>query len=176
MDNLLDNFGLNKNFWVTYPQFLAIEKFREFHFDDKSKQKSYSSKIMWGIAFVVHPASVFSNLDEDDKRALIAHDYIEEDNFDWNKVKDIEEEFEYVVLSKAKKSLNDWEKKLRERDLFISNTKYTAETADLLDKILKNTADLWKQYKNIREDVLAEGNTAVDKGGSTPSLTDEGRI
>jgi len=176
MDNLLDNFGHRNNFWKYNPQFLAVKEFDDFYKKDKSKSKELSSRIMWAIAFFVHPASVFKNLDEADKQHLIAKDYILDEKFNWDSVSGLVDTFSLLVLTKSRKSLDAWERKLRERDYFIESTAYSLDTFEDLDKAMKATHDMWKQYRAIRDQVLAEGDTVIDKGGSKPSLSDEGKI
>lgn len=176
MENILDNFGHQNNFWKYNSQFLAVKVFNDFYKQDKSKNKELSSKVMWGIAFMVHPASVFKQLDEADRQQIIAKDYILNPTFDWDSVKPLMDNFSLLVLTKSRKSLDAWERKLRERDEFIESTKYSLETFESLDKILKATHDMWKQYRAIRDQVLAEGDTVIDKGGGKPSLSDEGKI
>jgi len=176
MDNILDNFSRDANIWKLEPQLLAVKEFANLYDQDKSKDKTRSSKIMWGLVFLIHPDSVFRDLDERDREELVAKDYIGDKSFDFNTVKEESVKLRELMLTRAKRSLDAWETKLRERDKFIENTPYNIETADHLDKILKNTADLWKQYKSIREDVLKEGSMTIDKGSKTPSLSDDGRI
>lgn len=176
MDSILENFGPKNNFWKYNPQFLSVPLYVKLHKEDKSEGKQLSSNIMWAIAFFVHPASIFKNLDLVERQMLIAGDYIKNKNFNWQSVEQEVETFSLLVLTRPRRSLDLWENKIRERDAFINETPYSLETADSLDKIMKNSADIWKQYKAIRDDVLAEGETVIDKGGSKPSLSDEGRI
>lgn len=176
MEAILDNFGPKNNFWKYNPQFLAFKDFADFHAADKSKGKELSSRIMWGIAFYAHPSSILANLNSADKQDLINSDYIRDKNFQWESVEELVAAFSSLVVTKARRSLDQWEAKMQERDQFISETKYTLENAHTFDTVLKNTASLWAQYKLIKEDVLKMGNTVISKGGSKPSLSDEGRI
>lgn len=176
MESILENFDINKNFWSYNPQFKAIKQFKELYDKDKSEEKSYSSKVMWSIALLVHPRSIFYNLDEDDKKELIYGDYIKDNRFTWKKYENLITLFTELVLTRAKRSLSVWENKLRERDKLIEEEKYTIDNAEELDKILKNTYSLWSQYKQIQSDVMKEGEVIISKGGGEPSLSDKGII
>jgi len=175
MERLLDNFSIQNNFWKHSPQFLAIKAFRELHDDDK-KDKKRSSNIMWAIALLEHPESIMKELSEEDRKELIAKEYLLEPDFQWDAVADLRERFSQLAVSKPLRSLRMWEKKLEERDEFISNTKYSMDTADSLDKIMANTERLYKHYKAIKEDLMRTDLGAAEKGGGTPSLSDTGEI
>jgi hypothetical protein len=175
MERLLDNFSLQNNFWKFNPQFLSIREFRELYNEDK-KDKKASSNLMWGIALLEHPGSILKELSEIDRLELVATDYLHLPEFDWGSVSKLRGIFSSLVTSKQLKSLIMWERKLEERDQFISETPYNMNTADSLDKIMANTERLYKHFKSIKADLMKDGSESVEKGGSLPSLSDTGEI
>lgn len=155
-------------FWELFPEYR--ETFSTIY---NKKDIEGSSKVMWMLIHFISPKSRFRNATSQERKKAIESDfktklkwdsYLEEMNF-----------LESLLLSKAKKYLYNWEKKLEERDEFMANIPYEAGTYDMLDKMMAATDKLWKQYRTALKDVQDE-DELTSKGGATLSLGDSGQI
>ncbi len=195
MDSILRNFETNENFWVTNPAFLTVKLFKEFHSKDKSKDKSKSSRIMWAIAFYLdpHEHNVWRNLSNEDRKMLIADDYLKQKKFNWEDYQDIISEYYKRVLTRPEKDYYELVEKMTERKDFIKNTPYTLEsyeedpetgkfrtvkgTAKDLDSMVTNTIKLYEQLDAVKAKVeRAKQLKGETKGGMEESATERGLL
>lgn len=173
---ILATFETQSNFWKLNPQLTII--FNELYSSDKSKDKVKSSQLMWAIALLLDPSdeNQFRNYPIEDRKILIAEDFLKEEKFNWDIHKELINKFTVTQLSLAEKSLNNWYAKLQERDELIANTPYTLDNSTDLDKMLANTDKLYSQYERVKKDYEKEKLTETNKGGSVASLSDKGLI
>ena len=185
---ILESFDTKVNFWINNPQLKAMGPFKKLHDDDKSKDRTVSSKIMWGVAFFSDRKSKYYNLPENEKKTLIAEDIIEDKLF-FTKgnplFTDLCSFYEKLNETPAMRALKGIEEKLNERDLFLRETQYTLGeksdkgfiwgTADTLDKMLANSVKVWDLYSKARAIVHEESETK-SYGNQTKSLSDSGQI
>lgn len=175
---LLNSFESKANFWVVNPQLTIPRPLAELYNSDKSKEKHNSSHIMWAICFLLDPSeeNKFASFPEEDRKKLLIEDFLKQPSFKFEEYKDIIDWYSTAILSTAEKSLIAWRKKLEEREKFISETTYSLDTADALDKIMANTDKLFNQLERIEKQYTKEQLEAKDKGGAVASATDRGLI
>lgn len=125
--------------------------FSDFYSDSQIKaifREEYEAKVpshhMWALILYAHPDSKYSGQKDADKKALIEKDYLGpfKDPIKWeDRAKTLEKIISFL-LTKPKRLLKGWEIKLEERDTFIASIPYNAETYELLDKMMGNTAKI----------------------------------
>jgi len=184
MRNITENFNTNNNFWDYAAQFKVVSPFKELYSSDKSRGKKSSSNIMWAISLCYHPASDLYNLPDKEDRVF---DMVKDKSF---KLKDYEEQIELfkdMCLTQAQKSLESWDTRMRQRDVFLKDQEYNFDqyddlgktikgTADQLDKMAANTGKLYQEFFKIKKELNEEEQTAKGKGGKNLSLSDSGEI
>lgn len=170
------NFQPEMNFWELNPELKYPEVFAEFYQQDKTKDKSESSKVMNAIYLLLDKESRYRELPEKERKNLICKDYLKNKEFNWDSVKNLQNEFLRFTSTKAKKLLRNWEIKLEERDEYISGLKYDEDTAEHLDKMMAATQKIWEQYLSILNEVEKEEGAGSVKGGGVESLSESGRI
>lgn len=72
--------------------------------------------------------------------------------------------------------LNQWRKKLEERDEFINSTPYNASSYELLEKLLGNSKKIWDQYLMAEKEAEKDTNEGSVKGDIQESATELGLI
>lgn len=170
------------NFWELNPNYTIL--FEDFYNDDKSKDKSKSSVIMWGLYLVLHPDSDFYNLP--DKRGLVKTKFIKDKKFDWDDIDEIEHLFKQTALSQAERSLYEWNEYMRKRDDYLKKQEYYFDyyddsgklikgTAEQLDKAYSVTPKMYADYEKIQKG-LKEEEYKTGKGNKIKSLTDAKEI
>jgi hypothetical protein len=171
---ILNNFETNNNFWKVNKQLCIPEEFESFRYNDRSRDKEESSKIMWAIALLLDPDSKFKRLRLQDRKTLIAKDYIKNEKFQWDKYKDIILMYEKLILTPAQRQLSELERKLDERTEFLNNTPYNDESYEMIEKIRKNTSDWYDDLERIKDKLEREDDGGVTKGGSEESAVEKG--
>lgn len=173
---ILNNFETNNNFWEVNKQLCIPEQFSNFKVIDKSKNKEDSSKIMWAIALLLDPDSKFKRLKLQDKKNLIAKDFLKNEKFEWIKYKHIMDFYEKLMLTPAQRQLMIWEQKLDEKTQFMSDTTYDEDTAELLEKLLGSNSKLFGELERIKEQLEREDEGGIVKGGALESAVEKGEI
>jgi len=119
---------------------------------------------MYYLLLIHHPKSNLYEVPLKDKEVLVK-EFIDRDSdkpkdfkFDLDDpiIKQYTETINNALLTKAQRFLSNWQKKLEERDEFISSTPYTLSTADQLDRIMANSdklnATLQKAIKELNQE------------------------
>lgn len=183
-----------EDFWKLNPGF--IDLFEQLYNQDKSKDKSKSSKIMWAFYHKVHPDSMYYNLPGKDE--LIKVKFLKEPEFVWANYEDEELMFIDAVLTQAERSLYEWNSLMKKRDKYLKNMDYYFDeyatdengdnitsktgrlvtlkgTADQIDKAQAVTIKYFNEYTKIRKD-LKEDKIKKGKGNKPLSATDANEI
>lgn len=175
---LLNSFDTDVNIWEAEPQLKIPKVFAELYASDKSKGKAHSSKIMWAIALLVDnsEANKFRNLRENDRKTLIASDFLKDEEFNFDEYQELMDMYIELNMSKLEKELRQQELKLEERARFINDTAYNLETGDKLDKFLLNTGKLYDQIKELKDKIKSDSDGGNTKGGMLESASERGLI
>ena len=177
---LLSSYTDLDNFWIQNPQLALSPEFRLIYNEDKSRHKQQSSRLMYGLFFLVDPSedNKFYNLTESDKKYLIAQEIFNAKEFNWEEesIKSLIKIVEDYTLTPAKRSLRNWKKKLEERDEMLASYPYTLDNAAELDKILAQTDKLYSQYERVAKALAVENQENKVRGGRQLSLSDKGEI
>jgi len=146
---LLNSFDISANIWkINKPLRYLFEDIKGMKFDEKS------SKEFWALAMLYHSDSPYSEISTKD--ALVAvRSYLKDNKWDPLKSK-MREAFMRSVLTTAERSLLVQKQKIEERDAFLSNTPYSVDTCDFLEKILVNTKKVQDAYADALRRVLNE--------------------
>lgn len=164
--DLVRNHNGTENIWKLFP-------FLKKKFPKVYNIKNNSSNTMWMLVMFVSPRSRYRNASVQEKKQALQSDYSLEIN--WDLYKEEIELLEQMMLTKPQKYLVNWEKKLEERDLFMSQIPYDSETFEMLDKMMAATDKLWKQYRTALKDV-EDADELTSKGGEQLSLEDQNII
>lgn len=181
--SILDTFDPEVNFWEVHPQLKIPKPFADLYKADKTKGKSKSSNLMWAIAYVYHPKSKFYNLPLEQKQRIVAKDFLKDKNFDWSSIDDEIKLFKELCMTPAERSLDNFYRKLLERDQFINTHPYDFEMitssktrAEVLDAMLSKTNSLYQTYSQILDQLYKEDADSKTEGGAVESASDAGEI
>jgi hypothetical protein len=170
----------SNNFWKEFPQLVFAAPIQELYSSDKTKDKSYSSKMMWAIFLVFNPKSDYYNFPN--KEEIVSRDFLKDNKFKWSTVSKITEFYKTGVLTTAEQSLATWNEMMQMRDktlkdLYKAAAKNKEEgIRDLveIDKMMSNTAKMFADYKKIKDDFDTEKTKG--KGSKVVSLADDDDI
>jgi len=183
-----------ENFWEWNSEYIVM--FEDFYKKDKTKNHNKSSKIMWGIYFLVHPRSDLYHLPN--KEELIIENYIKDKNFDWATVEEEISLFSAAILTQAERSLVNWDNYMRKRDKYLKGMDYYFDqykvdengdnvysrtgalvvvkgTAEQLDKAYAVTPKMYAEYEKIKK-ALSEEEIKRGKGNKPLSPSETGEI
>jgi hypothetical protein len=170
--NILNNFSIDADFWEVNPQLKVA-------FSGIAKKRN-SSKIMWAMALVFHPDSKFSNTSLEYRIKTVQEDYLKKVVVDWDDYKEEIEKFQHLTMTKAQRTLYNWEMELEKRAAFLSAIDYDISTdftlIEFKEKLLASTEKLWKQLRTCMKDVQDETAKSQTKGGAVKSASEEGTI
>jgi hypothetical protein len=181
----------DESFWVLHPAVKTIKAFYDLFKSDKSQHKRNSSKLMWAIAMFLESKeeNPWRNLNVDDRKALIAEDFLGDKNFNWEQktVAELITTYENHITTLAEKELFRLEEKLHQRSNFIAKTDYTLDgydengklqkgTVDQLDKMVLNTGKLFEQIETIKSKISEDSAKGSLRGGEIESASEGGLI
>lgn len=176
---LINNINIKDNFWECYQQFKVTVPFDALYTKDTSKNKIQSSQILWAISMLIEVGdhNVYRNLSTEDKKPLIAEDYLKNKSFKWDDYKIYIEAYKRFAITPEERRLLQHDEKMQERDKFIASTIYSLDSASLLDNMEKNRVTMGKIRKELVE-LAKESSTSIVKvrGDKKLSLSEEGRI
>jgi hypothetical protein len=167
----LDSYDITSNFWKVNPQLVLI--FKDFYEEDKSKDKSKSSSLLWCIMLYADnsESNKYHNLTQKERLILITKEL--DSNFNPEQYKEEIKKYESLFLTKVQKSLRNLELKLEERDEFIASHKYDEMTYEMLDKMLAASDKLYKLLAAAIAEFEKEEIAETVKGGVIESATEK---
>jgi hypothetical protein len=178
--SLLKDYKRESNFWSTHPQYRVVEAIENLYKNDKSKDKSASSLLMWCLALYSEQTehNPYGRLPQDERLALIESELLAGETLDVHGTyKEIAEKIKLLTMNRFERAMDVFLRKLEEREAFISKTSYSIENAKALDDMLKGTKDLHSLYKTLLEEIEKDKSSGgITRGGRTESLTERGQI
>jgi hypothetical protein len=171
----LARFEKYSNFWEINPNYRIVPEFNELWKKDRSENKNQSSKKMWYIAFMndISVDNTMRNIPQVERKAIL----LEELGIDEINEAELTLAIKrYIELGEtpAIKALKAWNDKIEERAKFLSETSYSLDNAETLDKLLSNTPKIYGDYQRVLKELTQEGGDSNGKGGySNPSILDE---
>lgn len=164
------------SFWETCPTFKLDKVFKEVYDKDKSKNKKYSSKWMWTIAYFVEKEdNMYKNLPEEERK-LIIEEHFYGKKFKWEEYTKYIDYWIKLNLTELERQLADLENKLVERREYINRTPYNSNTADDIDKLIINTDKVFTLYQKLKLQLEAEKEIGRLQGGVTESMLESGEL
>ncbi len=142
----------DENFWEWNPEYKMI--FDKFYKRDRTKDKNYTSSIMWAFYYKLHPDSTFYNMDK--KEEFIKEKFLKDPKFKWDKFTEQEELFKSTILSPAERGLVEWDETMMKRGTWLKDQEYTMENAKDLDTIIANTAKLYQLFTKVKKEFEEE--------------------
>lgn len=179
--SVVSTFTPDQNFWEANPQLELVPEFKALKKADKSRAKEESSLIMWYIAFCydLDAANKFRGLPLAERQQLLGEELLGSESYYKDNSKKLEPLIAmYLKLSDspAKRQLRMLEKKLDEKTAFLENTPYDADNWEVVEKIMKDSAAVYKTLATIQKDLAEEQGDGHVQGGSKESLSDSGEI
>jgi hypothetical protein len=169
-------FDSDLDFWATFPELKQVGSIKRFY---EGNEKKDSSRLMWFIAFCYHPSSVAFSAEKNYKHITFSESILgDRDYYIKNKdfIDPLIEEFKKTIYSPPFRALNVWNEKMDERIQFLESTEYSADTAELLDKMLgTNLKNMFDSLERIMKEVGKE-IASLALGGVKPSESDEGKM
>lgn len=159
------------NFWDMYPEFKKIEEFKYIQKEYKTK----SSDVMWFIAGCFDTDSKFFDLEEDIRTELLSKDYVGDKNFyEKNKTKLVKAiiMYEQIVDTTTKRQRRQLTETMQKRTKFLRSLEYDLDNFEKHDKMVANTAALFKVFEIIEKQLQKEKGVGATKGGHELSLAD----
>lgn len=163
------------NFWDMYPEFKKIDEFKYIQKEYKSK----SSDVMWFISGCFDVDSKFFNLEEEVRTELLSKDYIGDKSFyEKNKLKLVKAitQYENLTDTTSKRQLRQLVETMQKRTKFLRSLEYDLDNFEKHDKMVANTANLFKVFEIIEKQLQKEKGAGVTKGNHELSLSDSDSI
>lgn len=159
------------NFWDMYPEFKKIEEFKYIHKEYKVK----SSDVMWFIVGCFDIDSKFFDLEEEIRTELLSKDYIGDKAFyEKNKTKLVKAiaKYEEIADTTSRRQLRQLIETMQKRTKFLRSLEYDLDNFEKHDKMVANTANLFKVFEIIEKQLQKEKGAGATKGGHELSLAD----
>ena len=174
---VVNSWDVNNNFWILHPQFLMEEVFVFFYKDDKSKDKTDSSRVMWSVAYVYDNDSQYINWTIKDRIKFADEEILKKKGaFSETKYKKLIDGYNSFQDSAAKRQLKEWERILDEKTDLMKTMKYDLEHWEILEKMLTSNSKLYSELERITMLLDKEGTQDRAKGGSEESLSEKGEL
>jgi len=147
------------NFWAACPQLLLVNDIKDYWRKDKSRDHKESSDFLWKIVLCYHPESDLYNISTKELHCFgDKFDSVIESN------KNVIDILRDALIPQELKSLDEWNKKMKDRDTFLTQQTYTfgyiddegreyKDNTKSLDEMLARTSKLYDNLKLVKEEV-----------------------
>jgi len=183
MENINTRFvSVNILFWDEFPIFKTIGQFKKFYNSDKTKNKIFSSTVMWAISKICDRSSEIYDMDHEEKLNMIFEDFLNDihtTKTKWhvdsrNELDNLIREYLNITTSKLEKALLIHEQKFIERSKYLETLSYINGDGDIIEKLLEKTSKIANELDEARKKLMAEKDKGTNKGGVEASLSDKG--
>src|ERR1035437_472182 len=176
MSLVVSKFDFDRNFWEFNTQFKALEPFKSFYSEDKSKKKDISSIAMWAIALCYDFDSQYFGIEEGQRKEMIGIDLIgNKDFFDTDSIQKLAETYQTITDTAARRQMRVWHKKLDEKSTFMKSLPYDIKNWKIIDEMLKTNKELYDSYAKIEKMIMNESTDTVE-GGSEESMMEKNQF
>jgi hypothetical protein len=158
-------------FWDVNPEFKFVEPYASFYTSIKDKKKT--SMVMWSVFLLCDIKSPKIRLRKEEREEEIIKHYIKDDTFSFDRYKNLIDEYPRVVLTKIGRELKTWQDKIEERHTFMETLKYSLDTVDVIDKMLKDSKAIWDSFGKVYKEYQEESIDSRARGGREESFTEK---
>lgn len=177
--NIKKNFDPNINYWELNPHLIYLKPYSTLYNEDKSKNKTESSKIMWCVTWMIDPdeeTNKYFRLGEE-QRIEVCKEFQPEFNPDDELIQSIMEAYPEDCLTVIERSLRDTKEFIRRRDKFIKSQPYDFTTMKDLDDAAGKSIKILQDYEKIEKQFLEYKSKGVRiKGGRNQTIRESGGI
>ena len=181
---MIKTYDTDLNFWQEHPD-LKSKIFAKINKEDRSKNKSKSSLLMWCIAMIFDDESKYYNVPmngENGKAFIVFESFMNNCNY-YEENRELVDElgtyYEFLCSTPAKRHLKAIENLLDDRTKYLTDNKYTklptVKEAVELDKLVISTDRLTETYENAVKRLSKEKNSKT-KGNVKKSAGDKEQI
>lgn len=184
MGSINTRYSPTANFWIEFPELALTKPFKKFYKKDNTKDKTFSSTIMWCISKVCDRDTVYQGMDIEEKLDSVFPDLLSQiktTKKDYH-IKNREELDELMQLytdlttTKLEKALLMHEEKFIARGNYLKGLSYEEGQGDIIEKMLEKTPKITDALEEARKKVMSEKDKGVNKGNVQLSLSDDGSI
>jgi hypothetical protein len=177
--NIKKTFDPTINYWELNPHLIYMKPYSTLYNEDKSKDKTESSKTMWCITWLIDPdedTNKYFRLPED-QRLEICKEFHSSFDYENELIQEIMVSYPEDCLTIIERSLRDTKEFIRKRDKFIKTQDYNLSTMKELDDAAAKTIKIFQDYEKIEKQFLEYKSKGVRiKGGRNQTIRESGRI
>lgn len=163
-----NNFDWKQDYWIIYPDMLAIKEFKEFF-----EKEDNSSKIMWAIELALNPESRVYN--DPDKLANLGKLILGDVSFKWEKYEGIMNAWSKYCLSPAQKGYDAILKLMAKRTKYLEAFRYEGAEPKEIDTVEKMVGVTFKLYQEFdRVAAILKDEKSKGKTNKPKSLLEKG--
>ena len=151
----------DKDFFDQNPELKYIPEFKQFRAEHKKP-----SRLLWAVYFMCDPKSQFYKIPEEARRQEISRTYLEDENFDWEIVSELEKAWPRLILTKAEINYDIWASKLDQLTVYLKELQF-GEHDQLILNILDKSEKIWSSFKKVEALMKKEEKTtgSVEESG-----------
>lgn len=164
----------DEHFHNVYPELQFMSPFAELYktYDDKE----LVSKLCWYVCMYADPKSRLYQLPKDIRKKELDTNFLGADSEDYPELSIAIDTYQTKCLSPIQRSFMVWKNKLEEREELLNSNPYTMDNAELMDKLVTNSAKAYDAYKKAEAEYLKEEAESSVWGGGEESLSEKGEI
>lgn len=177
---ILRHYNIRADFFEINPQVESISEFVRIR-DEKIKitTEATPSQVMWTIALVYDYDSIYFNVEEDERKELIAKDYLNEPRFfitNKRALNPVIEKYIYLQRDSERRYLDEWNLKMDDVSKSVKKWKTTPDNLDELLGIMKKQKELLLMKEDIEDRIARRADSEDLRGGGKLSLIESGKI
>lgn len=165
---------MNSIYWDVYPGDRVIRPFSTLYAEDKSKDKSKSSSIMWGLRMLTVPTkdNPLWRMTRIERIEELSTIYKPEE---LEKILSLEAPYVNAMASYIMRRYMFYQNLLEQREEYMATLTY-AENANQLDDMLVKTKKIWDEFMKIKKELEVEEEAGHVQGGREESASEKGLI
>lgn len=157
------------DFFEQNPHLKDITPFKDLI---RKEGKKPASKIMWAIYKTEDIDSPLYTMPRAERRYEVAKNYLEDEDFDWDKYKTLIDYYKKLAMPKVSKMFKIWMDKLEGMTDYLDSLTYENDDDKIL-KIFEKSEKIWNSYEKIEAKMVEHQNKDSVFGGGEESIREK---
>lgn len=163
----------NEDFYELNPEL----EFRQPWKSIKEDFPENPSQMCWVLFMLCDRRSDFYNEYTKVRKKLIATDYIEDEEFDYEILSEYIKDYDKnVIVNRYERDIKVLEDKIESRIIFIAESDYNTKTLKTIDSAILATPTLYETIEKLKSSLIKKNKDSQKRGGGEESLSEKGII
>lgn len=123
-----------------------------------------ASELTWAAYMYCDPSSMYYSRQEDIRQMDISEEYLEDESFDWDDIKDLTESWSRCFLDKGEIQFKIWMDKMEQGTVWLKEQSFDTDAKGIWN-LLKDVEKYWASFEKVQQKFNEIRESQAGRGG-----------